>query len=129
MSDVEKELFDRTRQEKIAKLPKWAQEEIRRLESNVHYYKQKFRNIGTKVATRVFSQELDKETVFLPDEARYCFSLSPDKKFKGDGPLFRDRVEVTVQNINGDWVIRVQAHASIQVLPRSSNLVDIKLEK
>lgn len=100
----------------ITKLPKWAQEEISKLESDVKYWQTKYKTFDGQMKTRIqVDGRFNKDTdTYLPEHSTVSFKLKED-----DVP-FR-AIDVTI--VKG--VLRIYADDMV-VLPVASNSIYIK---
>ena len=103
----------------VTKLPKWAQSEIARLESNVADYKKMAYAVTTSeeeqlpISNTEVAQGFDKDSKYLPPDTTV--------RFHGDAGW----LDVTVSKRG----IEVHAQDPLKVKPQSSNSIYIEVER
>lgn len=99
--------------EEINKLPKWAQQRINTLQSNVEYYKSQVDQITGKEKTKVSIDRFDKDPSFLPKNSRIKYILK-----EGEITITHQKntLEVHAKAYNADLAIRPVVNNVLKIL-------------
>lgn len=103
------------------KLPKWARQDIQKLEADINYYKKKLENLEGKPSNVSYQIMLEKSH-YLPENSCVEFHLK-HKHYQDSGirvsHKYQDNNTVRIETINGVLKIR----------PVASNVIEAQIER
>lgn len=108
----------RTSDEREAKLPKWAQDELALLRANLKYYQDKVRSVEQGTSGVYFGSRSMDNRVYIPDN-RVTFEL----------PFFEAELDVTREDIGADQHLSIYGPAgTLRIEPRASNVIHVRVK-
>lgn len=114
------------RAQQIAKLPKWARQEIERLESNIEHLEGQLRKADGTEPTRARIYTLDEDQPrYFDDRYGAIFQLGADPR-----PEIRTEVRVKVDtDFTGKRALEIRGADMLNVMPASSNVIFVTLAR